>query len=481
MKPPPENGALRCDVNSGWWQPVLFTAMAGGMGWGIRGQYGHETGAMIAGLLVSLTLAILFCDRLQKSQTIRAVAWGTVAMGIGGSMTYGQTVGLTHDSALVGNMEALRWGLLGLAIKGSLWIGFCGVFLGMGLSGVSYRIREILFLTLSLVAAYVLGLYLLNSPHDPANRLLPTLYFSAHWYWEPDKALKPRPECWGGLLLGIGLLLTYVGAWRKDRLALRLGLFGLLGGALGFPMGQSVQAWHAWNPEIFNKGYWASWTHFINWWNMMEITFGAVMGAVLGLGLWLNKALIQNKKPSIPSYMPAPIEWALLVIHIPLLFMVEFMALPAVDLLYDPGVVLAWIPLVAITAGRWWPYLLVLPITLLPIAGKTFRQLILREEVLGTGAGVILYGVLPLLLFTGFALFLGKKATEPESNRQWLRTLLLLTAWMYFLLNYAFFRFPWPWAEWTGRTPSAIIFTVCIIGLTGAALFAGKADREASG
>ena len=34
----------------------MFSALAGGMGWGIRGQYGHETGAMIAGVLVSLTV-----------------------------------------------------------------------------------------------------------------------------------------------------------------------------------------------------------------------------------------------------------------------------------------------------------------------------------------------------------------------------------------------------------------------------------------
>ena len=51
-------------------------------------------------------------------------------------MTYGQTVGLTHDGALTGNWEALRWGLVGLAVKGGVWIGFGGVFLGMGLGGV---------------------------------------------------------------------------------------------------------------------------------------------------------------------------------------------------------------------------------------------------------------------------------------------------------------------------------------------------------
>ena len=41
-------------------------------------------------------------------------------------MTYGQTIGLTQDEALIGNWAALRWGLLGLFIKGAVWIGFAG-------------------------------------------------------------------------------------------------------------------------------------------------------------------------------------------------------------------------------------------------------------------------------------------------------------------------------------------------------------------
>jgi hypothetical protein len=37
---------------------------------------------------------------------------------------------------------------------------------------------------------------------------------------------------------------------------------------------------------------------------------------------------------------------------------------------------------------------------------------------------------------------------------------------MYFGLNYAFFQFPWPWNTWTTRTPNALIFAVCAVGLT---------------
>ncbi|MFH1738464.1 MAG: hypothetical protein ABIH23_05605 [bacterium] len=62
------------------WQPILFAAMAGGMGWGIRGQYGHETGAMIAGLLVSLVLVSLLCRNAPSLWVARAVALGTVGI-----------------------------------------------------------------------------------------------------------------------------------------------------------------------------------------------------------------------------------------------------------------------------------------------------------------------------------------------------------------------------------------------------------------
>ena len=178
---------------------MATTAMAGGMGWGIRGQYGHETGAMIAGVLVSLILVFLFCPNNASIHVIRAAALGTIAMGFGGSMTYGQTVGLTHDTPLVGNWASLRWGMLGLAIKGGVWIGFSGFFLGVGLGGKRYRPFEMFLLVIGMLTAIVAGWWLFNSPHDPENKCLPLLDFSDHWKWEPGVELKHRPENWGGL------------------------------------------------------------------------------------------------------------------------------------------------------------------------------------------------------------------------------------------------------------------------------------------
>lgn len=463
-----------------WWLPVILAACAGGMGWGIRGQYGHETGAMIAGVLVCLTLVMLLGSRLSLSTALRAIAWGTVAMGIGGSMTYGQTIGLTQDASLIGNHAALRWGLLGLGIKGGLWIGFCGLFLGMGLGGVRYGVRELLGLLGSLILVYLGGLYLFNSPFDPSHRLLPTLYFSATWDWFPDaENLKPRRELWGGLLLVFIALLIYVRGWKQDRLAFRLAWWGVLGGALGFPLGQCIQAYHAWNPAVFTQGFWLPLAPHINWWNMMEITFGTVMGAMLGLGLWLNRGRIQETACS-PTLLPPALEWTLVGIHGILLVLVEFSSYRLVDLLYDPGYFLALLPLIAIAGGRWWPCLVVFPLVLLPISGKTIRALVYNEAAIQPVWGWVLYLILPLVFAIAIALWLQRQTQRQPSRISLLRWALLFNTWLYFALNFAFFRFPWPWAEWTARTPSGLIFTGCALALTAAALWLKPVTTQAA-
>jgi hypothetical protein len=126
--------------------------------------------------------------------------------------------------------------------------------------------------------------------------------------------------------------------------------------------------------------------------------------------------------------------------------------------------------MVAVAGGRWWPFLQVLPLTLLPIAGKTVSQLVYSEEAIGPVAGWSIYLVVPLLLMASFAIWSALQDEKRQPGSLFVRRALLACTWVYFLLNYAFFRFPWPWAEWTSRTPNGIIFTVCVFGLTAMAL-----------
>lgn len=458
------------------WQSLLFPALAGGLAWGIRGQYGHETGAMIAGLLVGLVLTLLYCPAAPSLCALRAVAWCTVAMGIGGSETYGQTIGLTQDAPLIGNSAAYAWGMLGLAIKGGLWIGFAGAFLGMGLGSVRYRCWEIGLLLLGMIGLSLVGVWLLNQPYDPANKVLPALYFSADWRWLPDAVLKPRREAWGGMVLALAGLLVWTGVVRRDGLAWRMGFWGLLGGALGFPGGQSLQAFHAWHPELFRTGVWTWLDPVMNWWNWMETSFGAIMGATLGLGLWCHRGRIAALTEAPAPTLSQVVELVLVIAHVALLACAEFTDLALPSKLYESGLVLSLIPLVGIAGGRWWPALAVLPITAIPIAGKTVRQLVYKNPTIAPLPGWLIYFVFPVILTTLAAIWLARRPKDVPAGSG-LRLSLLLTTWLYFGLNFGFFGFPWPWQAWTGRTPNALAYVVCSVGLTLCALLAGRSQR----
>ncbi len=448
---------------------MLFPALAGAMGWGIRGQYGHETGAMIAGVLVSLTLALLWLRAAPSGSVSRAVALVTLAMGFGGSMTYGQTIGLTQNPPLIGQWAALGWGMLGLAVKGGVWIGFAGAALGLGLGGRRLRLLELASLMAGLGLLCALGIQLLNEPFDPARRVLPRVYFSADWRWYPEATdLRPRRELWGGLWLALLGLLVWLRWVRRDPLAVRLAGWGILGGALGFPLGQSLQALHAWNPGWFQGGVWTWLDPRLNWWNWMETTFGGVMGAALGWGVWRNRARLCPLAPETGAALPAAAEGALLSGHVLLLTGAELVGLPALEQAYDFGLVMVVLPLLATAGGRLSPWLVWGPVTLLPIAGKTTLRALADWPGAPTPLVWGLVFVLPLAAsgaLAGWALRrAGPGGTAPACG--WLPGALAGAVWLFFGLNWVVFRFPWPWAAWTARTPNGLAFLACAAGLT---------------
>lgn len=453
---------------------VVAGAAAGAMGWGIRGQYGHETGAMIAGLLVSLVVVAGLRPQAPASWSMRAVAFGAIGAGFGGAMTYGQTIGLTQDAALVGNWAALRWGLIGLAVKGALWIGWFGACLGMGLGTVRYRAREVLILMAVLVGVALLGVWLLNGPYDPAQRILPRLYFSASWYWRPDAPdLQPRREVWGGLLASLLAFGVYARVVRGDRLVPRLLGWGVAGGAVGFPLGQCLQAFHAWNPEVFTHGIWPAIDPHVNWWNSMETVFGAVMGGVVAAGALRNRQLVAaspsfsnapDDEADLRGPVPAWLEWLGLAVHAALLLVSEFTQVPVLSRYADVSLLMGVLPLALATQGRWAPAVIALPVTMAPIAGKTVRRLVYEQQLIAAWLGWLAYVVVPLAAASVIAWWVVRRADRGDGLGP--RVTLVVATWAYFGLNFAFFQYPWPWAPWTGRTLHALVFLGCAVLLT---------------
>lgn len=442
------------------WRTLLCAALAGGIGWGIRGQYGHETGAMLAGVLVGFVLIGAFCRAFSPWAAARVVAFLALGVSFGGSETYGQTLGLSHDSRFVGNYDALRWGLLGAAIKGAAWIGLAGAFLGLALGGKRYKLAELALVLAGMLGLLLLGMVVLNGPFDPAHRVLPKLYFSATWQWQPDATnLKPRLERWGGLLLAwLGLL---VWAWfrHKDKLTVILGLWGLLAGALGFSLGQCVQSYHAWHAEAL-KTTLPTWLEpHINWWNAMEISFGTIWGLVLALGVWLNEDKIKPPDNETTT-LPESITWVLVAVHTALLLAWALWDNPLYESFVDSVFPMGLLPILLIEGTRRGPLLMALPLVMLPIAVKTYTELCVEHQEVTPVLGMLLYIAVPL----GLALFFALR--PPTDTPTFARRGLWLTLWLYVALNFAFFRLPWPWLAWTGRTPSGIYYTLAAVVLT---------------
>ncbi|MCA9099285.1 MAG: hypothetical protein KDA36_12905, partial [Planctomycetaceae bacterium] len=390
---------------------MVLSGLAGGMAWGIRGQYGHETGAMMFGVLVGLTLVMLFMPRGSVLKGARAVGLLTLAIGFGGSMSYGQTVGLTMDGGVHGNIGdphwnggAYWWAMLGLAVKGGLWIGFGGAFLGMGLGAKRYRPKEMMWLGLGMMGLFVLGRWLLNTPFDPDLRKLPSIYFSDHWRWEPAENVNPRPEVWGGLLLAFTGLMAYLTLLKGDRLARNLGLWGIIGG-LGFPIGQSLQAATAWDGATFHKN--SYWQVGVNTWNLMEVTFGTVAGLALGIGLWCNRRAIAQDDEGEVSLSTEAEGW-LIGSYTYLLCMSWYFGDTIFVLIQYHGLLMGILPMIAIVGGRYSALLYTFPVIAIPITFKTFLAICGSAEFEAKSIGLIAIVTVPLALLTAIALEWGK-------------------------------------------------------------------------
>jgi hypothetical protein len=101
-----------------------------------------------------------------------------------------------------------------------------------------------------------------------------------------------------------------------------------------------------------------------------------------------------------------------------------------------------------------------LPVTLLPIATKTVMQLAYSEAMIEPLAGWLLYAAVPMTVATGLAIWLVAVSCRPAASAWWLTLPLISTTLTFFLLNFAFFRYPFPWQPWTGRTPNAMAYAV---------------------
>lgn len=257
---------------------LLFTALALGLAWAVRGHFGHEWGAAWAGGIG--TLALILMSRREDWQLKAPIlgSLGALGWGIGGMMSYGLVIGYCKGTDL-GNVW---YGYIMLAVIGGLYGFLGGGFVGLGLATSEEKKPD----WASLVTQMVAGAYLIWG----------FFIFQLEWFMTP-----PRSELWAACLGAAGAMAWYM--YRQGfNGATKVAIYTGLGAGFGFAFGNFIQT----TMSTTGISY--------NWWNVMEFTLGAFGGLGMAYGV---------SKVSWPAAVHHP-KWQN---HLSLLFLLVFVPL----------------------------------------------------------------------------------------------------------------------------------------------------------
>ena len=283
------------------------------VGWGFRGDYGHEAGAMVPGALLGLAICLASGrpDWWRRS-TIMAFC-GAVGWAFGGQMSYGRIIGYTAGSSLTN----VAYGYGCLFLIGGLWAGIGSAILALGVtqprsylekfagplvalwlvwfamdfSGLTERLVERWYLNdtdwfAALSALLVACIYALLVPRSrPACFFIMLLaggWLAGYIILTGLLGLHmtpPRSDNWSGCV-GLFVAVVFYLIRQKNLAVLNVTLFGFLAGGVGFAVGDFVQ--------MLGRAQWGPVGRFealqgLDYWKWMEQLFGLIMGIGVGL------------------------------------------------------------------------------------------------------------------------------------------------------------------------------------------------------
>ena len=292
----------------------MLAALALSVGWGWRGDYGHEAGAMVPGALLGLAICLASGreDWLKRGSLLAFL--GAIGWAFGGQMSYGIVIGYTAASSF----PDVLYGFACLFVMGALWggigagilalgitearsalerfvgplVAFYVVLTGLNLSGITDRLSARWSLhdsdwVIASAALLVAGIYAIVRP--PARQACALIAVLAAGWWLGLIVLTlllnlrmtpPRSDNWAGCV-GLWLALAIYLYRTQRRVALRLSFYGLLAGGIGFAVADCV--------NMAGRAKWgfigASETlRGLDSWKWMEQLFGLIMGLGVALG-----------------------------------------------------------------------------------------------------------------------------------------------------------------------------------------------------
>jgi hypothetical protein len=236
---------------------ILACGFALAIGWGLRGQFGHERGAMIPGVLGALAVALASASPDKFNRIGKLCVAGGVGMAFGGALSY---MYIAEAFSQPGYRIFCTFLLL---FKGALWGGVAGAVLGAAMGSTQYRLRD---------ASAVIGIIAIYA-------LVAALF--------PARGLSHGDGTWG-LAAGLFALLIWMRFVKRDRAAILVSTLCAIGFGLGFPLGTLACELGEQTGVVFD------------WWKVAELIWGFCGGTALGVAAF---ALDEDLEE------PAKIQW----------------------------------------------------------------------------------------------------------------------------------------------------------------------------
>ena len=101
---------------------ILLVLLSLSIGWGIRGNYGHEAGAMIPGALAAIAAALMSGREDWRRRVPYFAFFGALGWGFGGSIAYMVPVSYTFS----GHLPTQVYGFFATFLEAFLWAGLGG-------------------------------------------------------------------------------------------------------------------------------------------------------------------------------------------------------------------------------------------------------------------------------------------------------------------------------------------------------------------
>jgi hypothetical protein len=295
---------------------VLFCAASMSVGWRIRGQFGHEIGAAIAGALGAMAVVLASCREDWWRRVHYFALLGALGWSFGGSISYMKVISFTHSS----DSATVFYGFAAMFLIGFLWsaLGGAGTALSAALDNeqlarlfpalvmvlaawflqaplvdwyqsnggtlLDWYDSDWLSAAVALVAALVL--VIVRRRIDEGTSLV--LHLAIGW-WVGFLLLvnvlglrinPPRGDNWAGCVGVLAGLLAFCWRWRLPPVAYAALATGTLGGA-GFCLGQMLRLAGAYSHSFAS----------------MHVTLEWLQGMFFGMALALGMARMVRCQP----------------------------------------------------------------------------------------------------------------------------------------------------------------------------------------